>query len=164
MTVSGKDESISMEVADSFHVVDSTSVEIIVGIIGGLTKTAEESFRDGHYLESAIILFQLVEYFLRFIIDFFGEINHLDKDILKKIANEQRFFNLVIFLGMVKPDNGVSERLFKLNRTRNEIVHRLFKFKSIEALKDELISFHGECLNLMEKLRSLIPTKLSEMI
>ena len=164
MGVSGKEESISIEVADCVQAIDSTSAKIIVGIIEELTKNADESFKGGHYLESAIIMFQLVEYFLRLIIELFGQINRLDKDILKKIANEQRFFNLVIFLGMVKPDNGISEKMFKLNRKRNDIVHHLFEFKSIEALKDELIAFHEESLNLIEDLRSLIPTKLNEMI
>jgi hypothetical protein len=158
MTVSEKDKTITINVSDSVITLDSPKLKITISIIEELAQRADEAFKSGHYLESAIINFQLVEFFLRLVIKIFAEKNQSAGSIVEKLKKEQRFFNLVIFLGLAKPDNGISERLFDFNATRNKVVHRIFNdFESIKSLKHELIAFHAESLELIEALRLLIP-------
>jgi len=163
MADSEQSKTINVQASDSLGVTESSTEIKIIGIFDELTKYADEAFESGHHLESAIILFQLVEYFLRLIINIFAEKN-CSQIILQKIRRERSFFNLVILLGLVKSDNGISEKLFNLNSKRNEFVHKLFEQESIESIKSDLIDFHKKSLELIEGLKSIIPKKLSEMI
>lgn len=160
-----KEKSVNLHVQSAEHTQISASAEVTISIIGDLSKRADEAFKSGHHLESSIIMFQLVELFLRFVINIWAKQKGSSEDILDKLESEQSFFKLVIFLGLVKPDNGISQKLFGFNATRNKIVHGLFyKFESVESLKDVLVDFHKESLELIEDIGSLIPKKISEMI
>lgn len=164
MASSEKQEALFIEVADSFQIIDSVSAKVTFSIMGELIKSADKAFESGHYLESSIIMFQLVEYFQRLVLDCFAKTNRLSEDVIEKLKGERRFFNMVVFLGLVKPNNAISQRLFKFNAKRNDIVHDIFKFKTMESLNDELRAFYEEGLELIEGLRSLIPIKWSELI
>jgi hypothetical protein len=163
MVTSEEGKPVSIEASDSLSMTDSASTKVIISIIVTLAKSAGEAFKSGHYLESSIIMFQAVDYFLRLVINTWARQKGSSKDILARLRAEQHFPNLVIFLGLVKPDNGISERLFKFNKKRNAFVHRLFEFETIESLEKELIVFHEESLALIEALTSLIPTTWAEM-
>jgi hypothetical protein len=140
------------------------SEKIVVEIVEKLGEIADEAYTHGHYIQSAIISFQLVELFLRHVINIYVKRNASSEDIIKKLEEEQRFLNLVIFLGLVKPNNGISNKLFDFNAKRNKIVHQLFyEFESLSSLENDLKDFCKESLELVGNLRSLIPSKVSEL-
>ncbi len=95
-------------------------------IVTNLNNSALEAFKKGDYFQSAIINFQRVEILLRLVVHIFARNNGVAKDIIEKIENEKHFFNLVIFFGLVKPDNDISKRLFNFNKKRNDSIHKLF--------------------------------------
>jgi hypothetical protein len=160
-----KEKGVDLRVQSTEHIQISDSAKVTISIIGDLSKRADEAFKSGHHLESSIIMFQLVEFFLRLVINIWAKQKRSSEDILEKVESEQSFFKLVIFLGLVKPDNGISQKLFGFNAARNKIVHGLFyKFESVESLKDALVDFHKVSLELIENIGSLIPKKISEMI
>ena len=75
---------------------------------------------------------------------------HLPDFVLKQVENEKNFFQMVLYLGFVEPDNNLSERLLKLNDRRNSIMHRLFhSFESYDSVKNDLKDFclEGSVLN-----------------
>jgi|GEM_PF-2506705 len=125
-------------------------------ILQGLYEIFVKAFRGEHYLESAIIGFQLVELFLRSVIYGFARGNFSPENIIKRLESEQRFFQLVIFLGLVKPDdNGLCDKLFKFNENRNKIVHKLFYVKSLTTPKNTLKDFSKESMVIIEGLKCL---------
>lgn len=165
MTTNEKQETLFIEVADCFQTIDSTSAKVTFSIMGELIKNAHKAFESGHYLESSIIMFQLVEYFLRLVLDSLAKKNRLSEDVIKKLKSKWSFYNMAVFFsGLIKPNNAIPERLFKFNSRRNDIVHDIFKFKTIESLNNELKAFYGEGLELIEGLTSLIPIKWSELL
>jgi hypothetical protein len=161
---SKESKSINIQLSENLGVTDGSGEIKIIKIFDELTKYADEAFENGHYLESAIIVFQLVEYFLRLTIHILAKQKNCSEKILEKTRLERSFFKLVIFLGLVKSDNGISERLFNLNNRRNQFMHKLFEQESVESIKTDLIDFYKESLESIEGLKSLIPKKLSEMI
>ena len=122
----------------------------------GLYETLVKAYRDKHYIESAIIGFQLVEVFLRLVIYLYAIKNASPKDIIERLEDEQRFFKLVIFLGLVKPDNELCHRLFKFNEKRNKIVHQLYYVESLTTSEITLKDFCKESMALIESFKKLV--------
>jgi hypothetical protein len=129
-------------------------------IVKTLNDSALEAFKKGDYFQSAIINFQRVEILLRLVVHIFARNNGAAKDIIEKIEDEKHFFNLVIFLGLVKPDNGITERLFSFNTKRNDFMHKLFYVgEPINSLKKELKDFSIEGVELSLTLSIMIGIK-----
>lgn len=129
-------------------------------IVKSLNDSALEAFKKGDYFQSAIINFQRVEILLRLVVHISARNNGSTMDIIEKIENEKHFFNLVIFLGLVKPDNGISRRLFDFSRRRNDFMHNLFYAgKHINSLKKELKNFSYEGVELSRILSIMTEVK-----
>lgn len=129
-------------------------------IVTNLNDSALEAFKKGDYFQSAIINFQRVEILLRLVVHIFARNNGVVKDIIKKIENEKHFFNLVIFFGLVKPDNVISKRLFNFNKKRNDVMHKLFYVgKPINSIKKELKDFSIEGVELSRILSIMTGVK-----
>lgn len=122
-----------------------------------LRKVANNSFNQGDYLQSALVIIQMVEGLLRMEINWFALINNIPERVIKRASvEEQSFYRLVVYLDLVKPDNDLSERLIKFNSDRNKIIHRLFyEFESFASLKKHLVKFCKEGLNLFHNLLGL---------
>lgn len=132
-----------------FNMASSANIDIVKN----LSASALEAFKKGDYFQSAIINFQRVEILLRLVVHIFARNNGSSKDIIEKIENEKSFFNLVIFLGLVKSDNSISKRLFNFNNKRNDFMHKLFYFgRPINSLKRELKDFSIEGVELSRSL------------
>lgn len=128
-----------------------------IGIVKNLNDSALEAFNKGDYFQSAIINFQRVEILLRLVVRIFARNNGSSKDIIEKIENEKSFFKLVIFLGLVKPDNGISKRLYNFSNKRNGLMHKLFYVgRPINCLKRELKDFSIEGVELSRTLSMMI--------
>lgn len=128
--------------------------------VTNLNDSALEAFGKGDYFQSAIINFQRVEILLRLVVHIFARNNGAAKDIIEKIENEKHFFNLVIFLGLLKPDNGITKRLFSFNAKRNDFMHKLFYVgKPINSLKKKLKDFSIEGVELSRILSIMIGVK-----
>lgn len=161
---SKESEPIKIQVSGNLGVTHGSVGIKIIKIFEELTKHADEAFGNGHYLESAIIVFQLVEYFLRLTIQILAKQKNCSENILEKTRLERSFFKMVIFLGLVKSDNVICEKLFNLNNKRNQFVHKLFEQESVESIKIDLIDFYKGSLESIEDLKSLIQKNISEMI
>ena len=71
--------------------------------------------------------------------------------------DERSFSRLVLYLDLIKPDNGLSEKLLDLNKQRNTIVHRLFyEFESFDSLRDQLEEFCRKGVRLNKELRDFL--------
>ncbi len=159
MATCDKSEPLFIKVQDSVIIIDSDSVKVIVSLIEDLIRSADEAFKAGHYLEASMIMFQYVEYYLRLIIDFFAKKNGSIGDTIENLK-EVRFRSLAIFVELIKPRTGISERLFSFNRRRNRFVHHIFEYKSTESLNVELKDFYGEGSEIIKSLKSIFPIKL----
>lgn len=132
-----------------------------IDTVKNLNDSVLEAFKKGDYFQSAIINFQRVESLLRLAVHIFARNNGSSKDIIEKIENEKSFFNLVIFLGLVKPGNGISKSLFNFNKERNDFMHKLFYVgKPINSLKKDLKGFSIKGAELSRKLSIIIGFKL----
>ena len=117
-------------------------------LIDALNKIAKASFDRQEYLASALIYFQMVEGLLRFQISHFAFVNRVDeKAILKASEDEQSFSRLVLYLDLIKPDNGLSKRLQDFGKKRNKIVHKLLTF-DLNSMKQGLRDFSIEAVKL----------------
>lgn len=129
-------------------------------IVTNLNDSALEAFKKGDYFQSAIINFQRVEILLRLVVHIFVRNNGSSRDIIEKLENEKSFFNLVIFLGLTKPDTGISKRLFNFNKKRNDVMHKLFYVgKPINSIKKELKDFSIEGVELSRILSIMTGVK-----
>jgi len=126
--------------------------------LSNLYSMAYETYKKGHYIESALINFQLVEIQLRLITHIFAKRIGLTDSTYKKIVEkEDRFFLLINYLDLLKPDNGLSDRLRKLNKERNDFVHGLlFTHQSLVTLNKSLKKFCDESVNLISDLFKLV--------
>ena len=107
-------------------------------IIEDLEKSVLDSLEQGHYLQSAIIIFQTVEHLLRIAIRGYGKGHGISEDSLKKAADEEiSFYRLVLHLDLIYPENGLSRRLLQFNKERNRIIHSLF----VDPVKSAFQSF-----------------------
>ncbi len=123
-----------------------------------LQARALEALKAGHHLEASIIIFQLVEIFLRIAIRGFGAGSGVCDSTLTKCAEEEiSFYRLTLYLDLILPANEVSEELRGLSRERNRIMHKLFfEFTEISSLNEVLKAFCLKGVNLQNKLRSLL--------
>lgn len=123
-----------------------------------LQARALESLKAGHHLEASIIIFQLVEIFLRIAIRGFGAGAGVRDSTLTKCAEEEiSFYRLTLYLDLILPANDVSGELRGLSKERNRIMHKLFfEFTEIISLNEALEAFCLKGVNLQNKLRSLL--------
>lgn len=128
-----------------------------LAVIDDLKDAAGDAFEHGHYLESAMILFQTIESPLRMSIRRFGKARVSESSLRMAADRESSFRRLVLHLDLVYPENGLSERLVALNRQRNTLTHRLFgEFESIDALHDQVRDLCVEGMEAHQDLRSLL--------
>jgi hypothetical protein len=124
-------------------------------LMSELNKIAKVSFDRQEYLAPALIYFQMVEGLLRYQMSYFAFVNRVDeKAILKASEDEQSFPRLVIYLDLVKPDNGLSKRLQDFGKKRNKIVHELLTF-DLNSMKQDLRDFSTEGVKLYGDLLHL---------
>lgn len=124
----------------------------------GLRNSGIKSFEAGHYLESSIIAFQLLEVYLRMTIEGLAMASGINEKVINEISyNEQSVAKLITYLDMLYPNNHLSERLRDLNTKRNQIMHNLlFTFKSEDQLKGELKKFYRSAVQLHQNFSSLL--------
>jgi hypothetical protein len=127
-------------------------------LIDQLKESALSSFRQGHYFQSGIILFQTVEVLLRICVSGLGRTHGVAASVLKECASDEiSFRRLTLYLDLVSPQNGLGDRLRQLNTKRNAFVHEAFyQSESIDALNTRLEQFCVECVDLNAELRKLI--------
>lgn len=127
-------------------------------IVEDLKNASLKSFEHGHYLQSAIIIFQTVEILLRITIRAYGKKRGVTEENLKKSADEEiSFAKLVLHFNLIYPENRLGQRLLEFNSERNRIIHRLFiEFESISSLEKHAkdLCLHGIKLN--QDLRKLL--------
>jgi len=129
-------------------------------MVKDLNDAAREASESGHYLQSAIIIFQRLEILLRIILFSSAVKKRLSDFALKQIEYEKNFFQLVLYLEFIEPDNNLSEKLLKLNDKRNSIMHRLFQsFESYDSVKSDLKDFCLEGLVLNNRLSKILDKK-----
>ncbi|MBN1380679.1 MAG: hypothetical protein JXA41_03280 [Deltaproteobacteria bacterium] len=123
-----------------------------------LQSRAIESIKAGHYLEASIIIFQLVEIFLRIGIRGFGAKVGVKDSTLTKCAEEEiSFSRLTRYLDLILPNNDISEELRELNAERNRIMHKLFfEFTDVNTLNERLKAFCLQGVELQNKLKLLL--------
>lgn len=120
-----------------------------------LKEAIDRTFGGGEYLGSAIIQFQKVDWLLRVNIAVLIVLINPEssESVIRRVVEEEdRFIRLVNYFDLLKPDNGLSQRLLEFNRRRNAIIHRLFEFKSFEDLQEELKRFSEEGFSLSNSL------------
>lgn len=123
-----------------------------------LQARALESIKVGHYLEASIIIFQLVEIFLRIGLRGFGARNGVNDATLTKCAEEETsFYRLTQYLDLILPANDISEELRNLNIERNRIMHKLFfEFTDVHSLDESLKEFCLKGVGLQNRLKSIL--------
>lgn len=135
-------------------------LDINWNIVKDLNDAAREASDSGHYLQSAIIVFQRLEILLRIIIFSSAVKKRLSDLVLKQVEHEKNFFQLVLYLDFVEPGNNLSEGLLKLSNKRNSIMHRLFhSFESYDSVKNDLKDFCLEGLVLNNRLSKILDKK-----
>jgi hypothetical protein len=120
---------------------------------------AIKTFNDQHYLESGIIYFQLVEVTLRLAIYLLTSKQEVSESATERIEKERSFYRLILFLDLIKPDNGLSERLMDFNKHRNSFMHNLFFRKSADSLEEDLKAFCLEGMDLFDRLLILVNSR-----
>ena len=106
-----------------------------------LNKKAKDTFEKGHYLESAIILFQNIENALHLIVLVSAMYKGLSISKMGRILEkDSRFVRLVDYFSLFRPENPSDrfpKKLKKFNEKRNSVIHGLF-FKKYDSLNKEL--------------------------
>jgi len=106
-----------------------------------LNKKAKEAFEKGHYLESAIILFQNIENALHLIVLVSAMQKGLSVLTMERILEkDNRFVRLVDYFSLFRPEippDRFSKKLNEFNKKRNSVIHGLF-FKKYDSLNKEL--------------------------
>ncbi len=123
-------------------------------LLGDIEKASREAFDKGHYIQSALILFQAIETLLRIVIKTYGQRRGISDLALTEAADrEQSFLRLTLHLDLVYPENAFSESLRQLNRRRNDTMHRLFfEFESRDEMEGKLKEFCLEARLLRDTL------------
>jgi hypothetical protein len=125
-----------------------------------LREAIDKTFGGGEYLGSAIIQFQKVDWLLRINIAVSIVLINPEssESVIRRVVEEEdRFIRLVNYFDLLKPDNGLSQRLLEFNRRRNAIVHRLlYEFESFEDLQEELKKFCEEGFFLFDSLSKFL--------
>lgn len=135
------------------------ATESFIKLSMDLHGSAIKAFNDQHYLESGIIYFQLVEVTLRLVIHLLARKHEASESAIERIEKEQGFYQLILFLDLIKPDNGVSGRLVDFNKHRNSFIHNLFFRKSTDSLGEDLKAFCLEGKDLLDRLLILVTSK-----
>jgi hypothetical protein len=127
-------------------------------VIESLKHAALKAVKSGHTVESAIVIFQMVEGLLRIAINAFARDRHVPETMVAKCADEEQSFpRLVAYLTLLVPDSAPTEALLSLNTRRNKIVHRIYyDFESLESLRQELDSFCREAIQMNNTLQQLL--------
>ena len=106
-----------------------------------LNKKAKDTFEKGHYLESAIILFQNIENALHLIVLVSAMHKGLSISTMGRLLEkDNRFVRLVDYFSLFRPENPPDrfpKKLKKFNEKRNSVIHGLF-FKKYDSLNKEL--------------------------
>lgn len=123
-------------------------------LLGDIEQASREAFDKGHYIQSALILFQAIETLLRIVIKTYGQQKGITDLALTEAADrEQSFLRLTLHLDLVYPQNTFSEALRQLNRRRNDTMHRLFfEFESRDEMEGKLKEFCVEARLLRDTL------------
>ena len=123
-----------------------------------LQARALDSIKTGHCLEASIIIFQLLEIFLRIAIRGFGAGSGVCDSTLAKCAEEENsFYRLTLYLDLILPANEISEELRDLSKERNRIMHKLFfEFNEVSSLNEALKAFCLKGVNLHNKIILLL--------
>jgi hypothetical protein len=128
-----------------------------LAVAGELSEAALKAHKGGHYLESGIVTFQIIEAYLRIAIITYAKARGMPTSTVKAIDNEQSFHRLVVFYSLLRPKDDISKRLFALNKKRNSLVHKIFiDFKSPKSLKIVLRNFSAEAIEISWKLNKLL--------
>lgn len=127
-------------------------------MIGELKEASSDAFKHKHYLQSAVIIFQTVDILLRIMISGIARSKGSDENIRKEIAEkETSFYRLVLYLNLLDPANELLEKLSSFNKTRNDIMHKLFlEFEDITKYEKALQDFCMEGIYLNEQLRKMM--------
>lgn len=127
-------------------------------MIGELKEASLDAFKHKHYLQSAVIIFQTVDILLRIMISGIARSKGIDENIRKEIAEkEMSFYRLVLYLNLLDPANELLEKLSSFNKTRNDIMHKLFlEFEDITKYEKALQDFCMEGIYLNEQLRKMM--------
>jgi hypothetical protein len=120
-----------------------------------LNKRAVHTFKNGYYLESAIIIFQNLEIALRLIVIISAMGKGLSILTMKRILeNDNRFVRLVDYFSLFRPEmpsDRFPEKLKKFNEKMNSIIHKLF-FKKYDSLNKELKDICEEGFRINSRL------------
>jgi hypothetical protein len=127
-------------------------------IIEEMKESSLSAYQQGHYFQSGIILFQMVEILLRICTSAYGRSRGVAPSILTECTdNEMSFRRLTLYFDLVYPKNGVGERLRQLNTRRNAFMHQaFFQSNSLAKLNKSLEEFCKESVDLNTELRKLI--------
>lgn len=123
-------------------------------LLGDIEQASREAFEKGHYIQSALILFQAIETLVRIVIKTYGQKKGISDQALTEAADrEQSFLRLTLHLDLVYPENTFTEGLRQLNRWRNDTMHRLFfEFESRDEMEGKLKEFCLEARLLRDTL------------
>jgi len=127
----------------------------LIKILDELATLQNDSYKNGHFLQCAVIVFQVTELFFHLHISFLMEKKKLPDWIQKKIEDERSLFKLVFYAYLLEPKNGIYIRLKNFNERRNSIMHSVLKFESVESLNKELKDFCDEGKELIVILSKL---------
>ncbi|HSR52162.1 MAG TPA: hypothetical protein VLV83_15125 [Acidobacteriota bacterium] len=135
-------------------------------LLSDMELASLEAYTKGHYIQSALILFQAIETLLRIVIRTHGQARGIpDKVLLEAADKEQSFLRLTLHLDLVFPKNEYTEKLRILNRMRNDTMHRLFfEFESRDEMEERLKEFCQEARNLRDSLSDEVHRSLQEML
>ncbi len=136
--------------------------ELNTSQINNLIERSIIASKDGYFLESAIISFQVVEQRLRLVIAVRATLLNVRKNIVDGCAyKEQSFPRLINYYGLLNPNNDLTQKLQKLNTKRNSLIHKIFyAFESKKQLEKELVNFIEEAT----KLNNFLITELQDLI
>jgi hypothetical protein len=130
--------------------------EDFIRLSADLHGAAIRAFNNQHYLESGVIYHQLVEIVIRLAIHLLAIRAGLSESVIRRMEKEQSFYQLILFLDLIKPNNSLSGRLQNFNKHRNDFMHNLFSFNSIKSLETVFRTFCLEGKDLTHHLLNLV--------
>ncbi len=131
-------------------------------LMGDMERASLDAFGKGHYIQCALILFQAIETLIRVLINTYAErLGVSESAIREAAAKEQSFLRLTLHLDLVFPGNGLTKELRRLNRTRNDTMHRLFyEFETRREMEEKLRAFCQEALVIRDRLAHEVHRRL----
>lgn len=136
------------------------------GLLSDMEQASLEAYTKGHYIQSGLILFQAIETLMRILIKTHGQKHKVKESALTEAADkEQSFLRLTLHLDLVYTDNELSDDLRRLNRRRNDTMHRLFyEFESRQEMESKLREFCLEAKNLRDRLAKEVHEDLAGLL